>query len=66
MKSPMGIKIKLALIAGDLVLFSLCLLAASYLRRGEVAPLFGQYSIAWVLCLMIYPLSLYVTQSYES
>jgi exopolysaccharide biosynthesis polyprenyl glycosylphosphotransferase len=66
MKAPLGIKIKLALVAGDLMLFSLCLVAASYLRRGEVSPLFGQYSTAWVLCLMIYPLSLYVTQSYES
>jgi exopolysaccharide biosynthesis polyprenyl glycosylphosphotransferase len=66
MKAPLGMKIKLALVAGDLVLFSLCLLAASYLRRSEVSVLFGQYSTAWILCLMIYPLSLYVTQSYES
>src|SRR5208337_1877298 len=66
MKAPMGIKIKLALVVGDLMLFSFCLLAASYLRRGEISPLFGQYSIAWILCLMIYPLSLYVTRSYES
>jgi exopolysaccharide biosynthesis polyprenyl glycosylphosphotransferase len=65
MKAPMQIEIKLALVAGDLMLLSLCLLAASYLRRGEVSPLFGQYSTAWVLCLMIYPLSLYLTRSYE-
>jgi exopolysaccharide biosynthesis polyprenyl glycosylphosphotransferase len=66
MKAPLGIKIKLALVAGDLLFFSLCLLAASYLRRSEVSVLFGQYRNAWILCLMIYPLSLYVTQSYES
>jgi exopolysaccharide biosynthesis polyprenyl glycosylphosphotransferase len=65
MKAPLQIKIKLALLGGDLILFSLCLLAGSYLRRSEVAPLFGQYSTAWVLCLMIYPLSLYLTRSYE-
>jgi exopolysaccharide biosynthesis polyprenyl glycosylphosphotransferase len=65
MKAPMQIKIKLGLLAGDLILFSLCLLAASYIRRTEIAPLFGQYSTAWILCLMIYPLSLYLTRSYE-
>ena len=65
MKAPMRIKVKLALLAGDLILFSLCLLAGSYIRLGEISPLFGQYSTAWVLCLMIYPLSFYLTRSYE-
>src|SRR5208282_2081811 len=65
MKAPLQIKIKLGLLAGDLILFSLCPLTASYIRRAEIAPLFGQYSTAWILCLMIYPLSLYLTRSYE-
>ena len=65
MKAPLQIKIKLALLAGDIALFSICLLAASYLRRSEISPLFGQYGTACVLCIMIYPLCLYLTRSYE-
>jgi exopolysaccharide biosynthesis polyprenyl glycosylphosphotransferase len=65
MQAPVRIKAKLALLGGDLVLLSLCILAGSYIRRSEIWPLFGQYSTAWILCLMIYPLCFYLTRSYE-
>jgi exopolysaccharide biosynthesis polyprenyl glycosylphosphotransferase len=65
MQAPVRIKVKLALLVGDLILLSLCILAGSYIRRQEIWPLFGQYSTAWILCLMIYPLCFYLTRSYE-
>jgi len=65
MQAPVRIKAKLALLVGDLILLSLCILAGSYIRRSEIWPLFGQYSTAWILCLMIYPLCFYLTRSYE-
>lgn len=65
MQAPVRIKIKLALLAGDLALLSICIVAGSYIRRQEIWPLFGQYSTAWILCLMIYPLCFYLTRSYE-
>lgn len=65
MQAPVRIKVKLALLVGDLILLSLCILAGSYIRRREIEPLFGQYSTAWILCLMIYPLCFYLTRSYE-
>ena len=65
MQAPVRIKAKLVLLVGDLILLSLCILAGSYIRRSEIEPLFGQYSTAWILCLMIYPLCFYLTRSYE-
>ena len=65
MQAPARIKVKLALLVGDLVLLSVCIVAGSYIRRAEIWPLFGQYSTAWILCLMIYPLCFYLTRSYE-
>ncbi len=65
MQAPVRIKIKLALLVGDLALLSICIVAGSYIRRQEIWPLFGQYSTAWILCLMIYPLCFYLTRSYE-
>src|SRR5271157_1751377 len=65
MNAPLQIRIKLALLGGDLMLLSLCLAAGTYMRLSDVSPLFGQYSTAWALCLMIYPLSFYLTRSYE-
>jgi exopolysaccharide biosynthesis polyprenyl glycosylphosphotransferase len=65
MKAPMRIKIKLALLGGDLILLSLCLAAGTYIRLDDVWPLYEEYGIAWFFCLMIYPLSLYLTRSYE-
>jgi exopolysaccharide biosynthesis polyprenyl glycosylphosphotransferase len=65
MQAPVRIKVKLTLLVGDLILLSLCILAGSYIRRSEIWPLFGQYSTAWILCLMIYPLCFYLTRSYE-
>ena len=65
MQAPARIKVKLALLVGDLILLSVCIVAGSYIRRAEIWPLFGQYSTAWILCLMIYPLCFYLTRSYE-
>jgi exopolysaccharide biosynthesis polyprenyl glycosylphosphotransferase len=65
MQAPVRIKVKLALLVGDLILLSLCILAGSFIRRSEIEPLFGQYATAWILCLMIYPLCFYLTRSYE-
>ena len=65
MKAPTRIKIKLALLGGDLILLTLCLAVGTYSRLGDVGLLYEEYGTAWFLCLMIYPLSLYLTRSYE-
>lgn len=65
MQTPMRIKVKLSLLAGDLIIFAFCLAAGTYIRLSDVSSLFTQYSTAGALCLMIYPLSLYLTRSYE-
>ena len=65
MKVPIRIKIKLFLLGGDLILLTLCLAAGTYIRLGEVSSLYERYGAAWALCLMIYPLCLYLSQSYE-
>ncbi len=65
MTTPMRIKIKLALLGGDLLVLALCLAGGTYLRLGNVSDLDEQYGTAAALCLMIYPLCLYLTRSYE-
>jgi exopolysaccharide biosynthesis polyprenyl glycosylphosphotransferase len=65
MKAPMRIKIKLALLGGDLILLTLSLAVATYLRLQDVGLLYEEYGTSWFLCLMIYPLSFYLTRSYE-
>jgi len=65
MKAPVRIKLKLALLAGDLILLSLCLAAGTYLRLDDVTLLYDEYGVAWLLCLLVYPLCLYLTRSYE-
>ena len=65
MKTALRTKIKLALLGGDLILLTLSLAAGTYIRLNEVASLYGRYSTAAVLCLMIYPLSLYLSRAYE-
>ena len=65
MKTSMQIKVKLALLGGDLILISLCLALACYLRDLDASLIYSEYPTAWVLCLMIYPLSFYLTRSYE-
>ncbi len=65
MYAPARFRVKLFLLAGDLILLSGCIVAGSYIRRQEIWPLFGQYSTAWMLCLIIYPLCFYITRSYE-
>jgi len=61
----MRIKIKLALLGGDLILLTLSLAVATYLRLQDVGLLYEEYGTSWFLCLMIYPLSFYLTRSYE-
>ena len=65
MQAPMQVKIKLLLLGGDLVLLSLCLATGCYIHGGKASLLYSMYGTAWILCLMIYPLSLYLTRSYE-
>jgi exopolysaccharide biosynthesis polyprenyl glycosylphosphotransferase len=65
MKAPTRIKIKLSLLGGDLLLLTLCLAVGTYIRLGDVGLLYEEYGTAWFLCLMIYPLSFYLTRSYE-
>ncbi len=66
MKASMQIKIKLVLLAGDLLLLTLCLAAATYIRLDDFGLLYEEYGTAWALCLAIYPLCLYFTRSYEA
>jgi exopolysaccharide biosynthesis polyprenyl glycosylphosphotransferase len=61
----MQVKIKLLLLGGDLILLSLCLAMGCYIHGGDAALLYTMYGTAWILCLMTYPLSLYLTRSYE-
>jgi exopolysaccharide biosynthesis polyprenyl glycosylphosphotransferase len=65
MKTTTRIKIKLALVAGDFFLLALSLAASSYIRLGEDWSLINRYGTATLLCLMIYPLSLYLCRSYD-
>ena len=65
MQTPMQIRIKLALLAGDLIVLCLCLAGGTYIRLDEIASLYQRYSTAGILCLMIYPLCLYLSRSYE-
>ncbi|MGD0227216.1 MAG: exopolysaccharide biosynthesis polyprenyl glycosylphosphotransferase [Terriglobia bacterium] len=65
MKASMRVKIKLTLLAGDLVVLMLCLAAGTYIRLSEISSLDERYSTAAILCLMIYPLCLYLSRSYE-
>jgi exopolysaccharide biosynthesis polyprenyl glycosylphosphotransferase len=61
----MQVRIKLALLVGDLLLLTLCLGAATYIRLQDVRLLYDEYGTPWFLCLLIYPFSLYLTRSYE-
>jgi exopolysaccharide biosynthesis polyprenyl glycosylphosphotransferase len=65
MKASMQVKIKLALVGGDLVLISLCLALACYIRASDPLLIYNEYGSAWIFCLMVYPLSFYLTRSYE-
>jgi exopolysaccharide biosynthesis polyprenyl glycosylphosphotransferase len=65
MKAPVQVRIKLVLLAGDLLLLTLCLGVGTYIRLQDVSLLYYEYGTPWILCLMIYPLSFYLTRSYE-
>jgi exopolysaccharide biosynthesis polyprenyl glycosylphosphotransferase len=65
MKAPVRIKIKLILLAGDLLVLIVSLAGGTYIRLGEISSLSERYSTAAILCLLIYPLSLYLSRSYE-
>jgi len=65
MKASMQVRIKLALLAGDLVLITLCLALGCYIRAHNASLIYNEYPTAWVFCLMMYPLSFYLTRSYE-
>jgi len=65
MRAPLRIKIKLILLVGDLFVIAFCLAAGTYIRLNEVESLNDRYSTAAALCLLIYPLCLYLSRSYE-
>ena len=65
MRASLRVKIKLILLAGDLVVLMLCLAAGTYIRLSDFESLNDQYSTAAFLCLLIYPLCLYLSRSYE-
>jgi len=65
MRASLQVRTKLALLAGDLVLLTVSLAVGTYIRLGEAVLLYGEYGLATTLCLMVYPLSLYLTRAYE-
>jgi exopolysaccharide biosynthesis polyprenyl glycosylphosphotransferase len=65
MRTAARTKIKLVVLAGDLCLLGLCLIAGTYLRLGEISSLYDRYAAAAAICLAVYPLSLYLSRSYE-
>jgi len=65
MNATKRIKIKLTLLGGDLIVLILALAGGTYIRLSEIFSLTERYGTAAVLCLLIYPLSLYLSRSYE-
>jgi len=65
MRTASRTKTKLALLAGDMSLFVLALATGTYLRLGDLDTLLHRYNTAAILCLLIYPLCLYLSQAYE-
>lgn len=65
MKASLQTKTKLALLTGDLVLLTISLALGTYVRIGQLWFSFEENSLATALCLMGYPLSLYLTRAYE-
>ena len=65
MRASLQVRTKLALLAGDLVLLTVSLAVGTYIRLGEALLVYEEYGLATALCLMVYPLSLYLTRAYE-
>jgi exopolysaccharide biosynthesis polyprenyl glycosylphosphotransferase len=65
MRASLQIQTKLALLAGDLVLLTISLAAGTYIRLGDAWLFYEEYDLATALCLIVYPLSLYLTRAYE-
>ncbi|MGO8790558.1 MAG: sugar transferase [Terriglobia bacterium] len=65
MKASLRIKMKLTLLGGDLILLIVALAGGTYIRLSEISSLTDRYATAATLCLMIYPLSFYLSRSYE-
>jgi exopolysaccharide biosynthesis polyprenyl glycosylphosphotransferase len=65
MTDPVRIRIKLALLGGDLFLLTLCLAVGTYIRLRDVLLLYQEYGTAWLICLLLYPLGLYLGRAYE-
>lgn len=65
MKASLQIKSKLALLVGDLVLLALSLCLGICIRLGDMWLVYEKYGLATGLCLVVYPLSLYLTRAYE-
>ena len=65
MKVALQVKSKLALLAGDLALLTLALALGTHIYLGEAGLVYEEYALALALCLLVYPLSLYLTRAYE-
>jgi exopolysaccharide biosynthesis polyprenyl glycosylphosphotransferase len=65
MRASLQVRTKLALLAGDLVVLTVSLAVGTYIRLGEALLVYGEYGLATALCLLVYPLSLYLTRAYE-
>jgi exopolysaccharide biosynthesis polyprenyl glycosylphosphotransferase len=65
MRASLQTKTKLALLAGDVVLLAVSLVAGTYIRLGEAWFCFEEKGLATALYLLGYPLSLYLTRAYE-
>jgi exopolysaccharide biosynthesis polyprenyl glycosylphosphotransferase len=65
MKTPAQIRVKLAFLTGDLVLLTLSLLLGNIIRYGGDAMFDESKGLATLLCLIVYPLCLYLTRAYE-
>jgi exopolysaccharide biosynthesis polyprenyl glycosylphosphotransferase len=65
MRASLQVKTKLTLLGGDFLLLAISLACSTYFYRGELSPVYQQYNVAATLCLLLYPLSLYLTRAYE-
>ena len=65
MRASLQVKTKLTLLGGDFLLLAISLACSTYFYRGELSPVYQQYNVAAILCLLLYPLSLYLTRAYE-
>jgi hypothetical protein len=65
MKAPAQIRTKLAFLAGDVALLAGSLALGNFIRSGGDVVFDENRGLATLLCLIVYPLCLYLTRAYE-